>query len=220
MPSEGSPRRATERRRRQRGTGGTGSGRFVYRLLLLRKLLSVTQNPAPQLFPPSARDSRRSLGKCTLSEDRRRLGKGREWLPGPTCRLGGGQTARPKPWATWLDQGMRELPRACPERRGAVTWSPGTPAPGDRVRDQEECLDEGAGSQESVPARWSYSCELSEAPPASPGLQIGEPAPGGLASERTRGRARARARAPRDRAGGGEAAAASQRNGSEASDQL
>lgn len=111
-------------------------------------------------------------------------------------------------------------PGPAPNAGGQSPGPRGTPAPGDRVRDQEECLDEGAGSQESVPARWSYSCELSEAPPASPGLQIGEPAPGGLASERTRGRARARARAPRDRAGGGEAAAASQRNGSEASDQL
>lgn len=80
-------------------------------------------------------------------------------------------------------------------------------------------LEEGAGSQESAPARWSYSCELSEAPPAGPGLQIGEPA---LEDARRRESVCAppRARAPRDRAGGGEAAAASQRNGSEASDQL
>lgn len=160
-------------------------------------LFSSQQNPAPQLFPPSAWSSFR---KCTLSEDRRRLGKGREWLPGPTCRLGGrggegGGGKRPE-----INPGRPGWIKACAgspgpaPNAGAVTWSPGTPAPGDRVRDQGQCLEEGAGSQESVPARWSYSCEPSEAPPASPGLQRGEPAPGGLASERTRVRARARAR--------------------------
>lgn len=38
----GCPARPTERRHCQHRTGGTGLGRFVYRLLLLRKLLSVT----------------------------------------------------------------------------------------------------------------------------------------------------------------------------------
>lgn len=95
---------------------------------------------------------------------------------------------------------------------------PGALARRDRVLDKEECLKEGAGSQESVPACSSYRCEPSEAPPASPGLQKGEPARGELESERAR--VRARTRAPRDSAGGGEAAAATQKNGSEASDQL
>lgn len=41
MPRWGSPRRPKERSRCLHSTWATGLGRFVYKLLLLRKLLSV-----------------------------------------------------------------------------------------------------------------------------------------------------------------------------------
>ena len=116
-----------------------------------------------------------------------------------------------------MDQGERKLPRVSPAGTLAVTWPAAFPAQADRTPGQKACLEEGAGSLESVPACASYCGEPSGTQPASPCLQLGEPARG----ERSLCEpVCAPGRAPHHCAGGGEPAAATQRNRGEASEQL
>lgn len=123
---------------------------------------------------------------------------------------GDDQMTSNKPWVTWLDQGMRKLPRACSTRRGGHL-ARGRPGQGGMSREVSRLAGVGSSVFELQlralrdTGGKSRLAERGASPgrarvPASPSARL--------------------MRAPRDGAGGGEAAAATQRNGSEASQQL
>lgn len=147
----------------------------------------------PSCFPHQREAAGAALESARSSEDRKTSGR-RSGVASWSYLQAEGVADRPE-----TNPGRPGRIKACASSPGpAPSAGAGTRSPGTPLRHQDECLEEGAGSQESVPARWSYSCEPSEAPPASPGLQIGEPVPGRArvgANPGARPRPRARARA-------------------------